>query len=189
MRAFFCLEIASHLQQELDKITQLLRRVRVKASWVKPENLHITLKFLGEIRSELVPKLEAAGREALRDASMQSAIEWDLDRVGAFPSAERPRVVWAGSSKEPEAPSHLATSLQEKLEPMGFAPERDRFVTHITLARVKEEGPAVRALTQAMLTLKPFRCVARVDGLTLMESQLTPQGSIYRPLFRLPFSS
>ncbi len=187
MRAFFCLELDPPLQQELDKITQTLRRVRLKVSWVKPENLHVTMRFLGEISEGLVPKLEAAAREALRESDIPSAVTWELDRVGAFPSVERPRVVWVGSWQEPEMLGRLAIALQEKMEPLGFKPERDRFVTHITLGRVKDEGPVVRALTQALQALTPFRHTACVRDLTLMESQLTPQGSIYRPVFRLSF--
>lgn len=183
------MELESHVQQELDQLIQMLRRVSVKASWVKRENLHVTMKFLGEIHDALVPHLETASREAVRASSISQAIEWELDRVGTFPSLERPRVVWVGSSKEPEALHKLALLLGEKLEAMGFAPERDRFVAHITLSRVKEEGSATQALARALQSLKPFSYPARVDGLTLMESHLTPQGSIYRPIFRLPFSS
>jgi len=188
MRAFFCLELEPQLQQELDKITQSLRKVRIKASWVKHENLHVTLKFLGEISETLLPNVEAAGRDALLQSRITEAIEWELDRVGAFPSIERPRVVWVGSSHEPEPLSRLTGQLQETLQPLGFASEREGFVTHITLGRVKEEGPGVRALTQALQSIKPFRHAACVRELTLMESQLTPQGSIYKPVFRLPFS-
>ncbi len=188
MRAFFCLELEALLQQELDHITQELRKTRVRASWVRAENLHVTVKFLGEISETLVPQLSAAGREAILKSGTTQTIEWELDRLGAFPNVERPRVVWVGSSREPEALGQLATQLQEKLQPLGFAPERDHFVTHITLGRVKENGPGVRALTQALRSIQPFCFKARARELTLMESQLTPQGSIYKPVFRLPFS-
>jgi len=188
MRAFFCLELEPQLQQELDRITQILRRLRLRVSWVKRENLHVTVKFLGEVSEMLVAKLEAASRQALRESGTPAAVEWELDRVGAFPSIERPRVVWVGCSTEPETLARIVSLLQEKLAPLGFKPERERFVTHVTLGRVKEEGPETRALTQALQTLRPFRYKASSRALTLMESQLAPQGSIYKPIFRLPFS-
>ncbi|OGF57655.1 MAG: 2'-5' RNA ligase [Candidatus Fraserbacteria bacterium RBG_16_55_9] len=188
MRAFFCLELESPLQHEIDKITQVLRRARTKVSWVKPENLHVTVKFLGEIPAALVPKLEAAGRDALRESGIQKPVEWELDRVGAFPSLERPRVIWVGCSKEPEALGCLAVNLEVNLDSLGFAPERGHFVTHITLGRVKEEGPGVQDLAQALHSMKPFSHRARASAMTLMESQLTPQGSTYKPVFRLSFT-
>jgi 2'-5' RNA ligase len=189
MRAFFCLELEPQLQRELDQITQALRKTRLRASWVRPENLHVTLIFLGEIRGEMTAKLEAAGREALTESDPPAAITWELDRLGAFPSLERPRVVWVGSSREPDAIPRLVSHLQARLRPLGFAAERGGFVTHVTLARVKETGPAVRALTHALQSVQPFQYQAQTSGLTLMESQLSPQGSAYRPIFRLPFST
>lgn len=188
MRAFFCLELEPELQKELDRIMQILRQTPVKASWVKPENLHVTVKFLGEIDPALVPQLEVVGREALRQSGIHQAIEWQLDRLGAFPSLDRPRVVWVGSSKEPEAVEHLAAHLQGGLQQLGFKLERERFVTHITLGRVKESGPGMQGLAQALRSFAPFSYRARARALTLMESKLDPKGAIYSPIFRLPFS-
>jgi 2'-5' RNA ligase len=188
MRAFFCLELEPKLKEELDRITQKLRRgAPVKASWVRRENLHVTLKFLGEIEEELVPRLEAAAQEALSRSEITGPVEWELDRLGAFPSVERPRVIWVGPAREPEPLGQLALRLQEALQPLGFEPERDRFVTHITLGRIKERGPSVEPLTRALRSFQPFHHPARADGLTLMESLLTPQGATYTPVFRVPF--
>ena len=191
LRAFFCAELDGGLRGELDRITTALRQAPVKASWVKRENLHVTLKFLGEVAESLVPDLEEAARRALRESEIDSRIEWTLDLLGVFPSLERPRVVWAGSSQEPEALARLAARLEQALESLGFEPERRSGVTHITLGRVKERAPSpnVSELTRALKEHPEFRYEARVDGLTLMRSELTPQGSIYTPVFRLPFSS
>lgn len=188
MRAFFCLELESHLQQEIDRLTQELRLARAKVSWVKPENLHVTVKFLGEIPDPLTAQLEAAGREALSESGLKPVVEWELDRVGAFPNLERPRVIWVGCSREPEDIGRLVANLHAKLESLGFAAECGHFVAHITLGRVKDEGLGIRTLAQALQSIRPFRHAARVHNLTLMESRLTPQGSIYKPIFRLPFS-
>jgi len=188
MRAFFCFELEDELKRRLDEITQRLRRVPVRASWVKVENLHITLRFLGEIDEGLVPQLKGVAEEALAASGLDGALRWELDRLGAFPSVERPRVVWVGSSEEPEGLLRLAAALEESLRPLGFEPERERFVTHITLGRVKERGPAVEPLVEALRSHPPFRHRARAEGITLMESRLTPQGAIYTPVFRLPFS-
>jgi 2'-5' RNA ligase len=188
MRAFFCLELEPKLKEELDRITQRFRELPVRATWVRGENLHVTLKFLGEIEEGLVSRLEEAAREALDLSGITDKVEWKLDILGAFPSEKRPRVVWVGSSKEPEELTKLAARLEEALRPLGFEPERDRFVTHITLGRVKERGSGVEPLVSALRSFLPFRHPAQVGELTLMESRLTPQGAIYTPIFKVPFS-
>lgn len=188
MRAFFCFELEAELKRRLDEITQRLRRVPVRANWVKAENLHVTLKFLGEIGEGMIPNLKGAAEEALKASGLDGALHWELDRLGAFPSVERPRVVWVGSSEEPEGLLRLAAALEDALQPLGFEPERGRFVIHITLGRVKERGPAVEPLVEALRSYPSFCHRAQAEGITLMESRLTPQGAIYTPVFRLPFS-
>ncbi len=189
MRAFFCVELEAELREQLDRITQRLRRLPVRANWVRAENLHITLKFLGEVDEELIPKLKEVAQSALKTSQLDGEIAWTLDRLGAFPSVERPRVVWVGSSKEPEALATLAAQLEQALEPLGFAPEGRGFVAHITLGRVKERAPSpgTAELARALKAHPEFRYEARVRALTLMKSELTPQGSIYTPVFQLPF--
>lgn len=191
IRAFFCVELEEGLKTQLDQITQRLRRLPVRASWVKAENLHITLKFLGDVDEALIPKLEEAAREALRRSPLDGAVRWTLDRLGAFPSADRPRVVWVGSSHEPRELAELAAHLEEVLEPLGFAPEGRGFVAHITLGRVKERAPSahVAELARVLQRHPEFHYEARVEGVTLMKSDLTPQGAIYTPVFRLPFGA
>jgi len=187
MRAFFCLELEPHLKEELDRIAQKLRALPVRATWVRRENLHVTLKFLGEIEEGLLSSLEDAARSAVISSGIGGKVEWELDRLGAFPSEQRPRVVWVGSSKEPEVLTRLAAKLEEALSPLGFEPE-GRFVTHITLGRVKGRDAGVEPLVRFLQAFPPFRHLAQAEELTLMESRLTPQGAIYTPIFKVPFS-
>ena len=189
IRAFFCVELEEELKTRLDAITQKLKRVPVKASWVRAENLHITLKFLGDVEEGFIPQLEEAAREALAQSPIDGEVHWTLDRLGAFPSPDRPRVVWVGSTREPRELAELAARLEEALEPLGFSPEGRGFVAHITLGRVKERPPSanVLELARALQDYPAFDLEARVTGLTLMRSNLTPQGAVYTPVFRLPF--
>ena len=90
MRAFFCIELASNLRDELSKITSRLKRTDARVSWVKAENLHITVKFLGDVTDDVAPKLEAAARTAIQSSQTTSPISCTFNLLGAFPNSNRP---------------------------------------------------------------------------------------------------
>jgi len=188
MRAFFCIELEDELKAKLDGITRpLKRRSGARVSWVRRENLHITLKFLGEVapERERVEELRLAA-EVVSEGIGPFALELNL--LGAFPSLERPRVIWVGCSAPPEELLRLHGRLERELEPLGFPPEGKPYTPHITLGRVKERDRGrVGRLGEALRRLEPFQFVARATGITLMESRLTPAGALYTPIFREEF--
>jgi 2'-5' RNA ligase len=162
--------------------TNLRRQVQVPASWVRPENYHVTVRFLGEIEPILTVDLETLCR---RITEAIPAFDLSIDRLGAFPSSARPRVLWAGGDAPP-AFSDLTEELNRELGSLGFPEERKETVTHITLARLK--GPDDGSVDQA------FRAVGRLapralraDRLVLMDSELGADGSRYTPLFSRSF--
>lgn len=186
MRTFFCIELEEALKVQLDAITQSLRRkTQAKVGWVRKENLHITLKFLGEINTTSVEDLKKAAEAALDGLT---CFELTLDKLGVFPDLRKPRVIWIGSTQVPEAALELHAALEERLTRLGFAPEDHKYTPHITLGRVKEISKSeAEQLAQQMQTIA-FSYTAKAEGITLMESRLTPSGSIYTPLFRLKFA-
>jgi len=183
MRAFFCIELEDEIKEGLDGITQSLRRRNdLRVSWVRRENLHITLKFLGEIAPEQVEELQLAAEVASEGIG---PFELELDLLGAFPHPERPRVIWAGSSSPPEELLRLHERLERELAPLGFPPEGKPYTPHVTLGRVKERNRAkVERLGGELERVEPFHFVAEASSLTLMESRLTPSGAIYTPIFK-----
>ncbi len=189
MRAFFCLELEPQLREQISTITSRLKRCDARVNWVRAENLHITLKFLGDIADGLIPNLEAAAKEAIRLAQIAGPVTCLFNQLGAFPNQNRPRVIWVGCKEEPPKLQLLAEKLEQALSHLGVDRERSPFVTHVTLGRVKEEGRGVVSLLQAMQKIDSFEFDATLKHLTLMKSDLTPQGSIYAPLFELPFSA
>lgn len=182
MRTFYCIELEDEIKERLDRITQRLKRdTDLRASWVKQENLHVTLKFLGEVDPERVEELRLAA-EVAREGIEPFTLELDL--LGAFPNMERPRVIWVGSFSPPPGVYRLYERLEQELEPLGFPPEGKRYTPHITLGRVKEKSRArVGRLGERLETVEAFRFWAEASGLTLMESRLSPQGAIYTPIF------
>ncbi|MGQ9478296.1 MAG: RNA 2',3'-cyclic phosphodiesterase [Candidatus Bipolaricaulia bacterium] len=186
MRAFFCIELDEPIKDGLNGLIQTLKREptlkAAKVSWVKRENLHVTLKFLGEIAPEQIEELKLAAEVAWADGGGKP-FSLGLDLLGAFPNPQRPRVIWVGSSAPPREIIRLYERLEKELHPLGFPPEGKPYTPHVTLGRVK--GGTRMGSGLAQVKLAPFRFIAEARGLTLMESQLDPAGAIYRPLFRL----
>ncbi|MCL6640552.1 MAG: RNA 2',3'-cyclic phosphodiesterase [Candidatus Rokubacteria bacterium] len=155
-------------------------------AWVAPENLHVTLKFLGSVEEE---RLTAVGEALASVASAARGFELAVAGLGAFPTPTRPRVVWAGIAGGAEPLASLAAAVEVALEPLGFPREKRPFVGHVTLGRVREPRRApglARALTAA--ADRAFGRTA-ADRLTLMRSDLSPRGARYTPLGSWPLGS
>jgi 2'-5' RNA ligase len=181
MRSFFCLELSADTKNTIANWSRPLQRSAAKVSWVKPENYHVTLKFLGDIDETLIPQLKTVSEEVTQS---YATLTLNLNTAGAFPSMQKPRVIWIGTANTPGDLHQLAIELNAKLGKLGF-PTEHSFKTHVTLGRVKEEGRAgMEDLSSRLQKLEKIETLIKVDHLTLMESQLTPQGAIYSPVFK-----
>lgn len=179
MRIFFAVVPGSKTLERLADVMDVLRR-RAKSEdirWVGPEQLHFTLKFLGEQPEERVSDAISAARKA---AVLCSPFEIALGGLGGFPTVMRPRVVWVGTASGAEPFIELAARLDRELSKVEFAPESRPFVPHLTLARTKSregEQAAAQAIEQAgeVGDFEP----ERVDRFVLMQSQLSRTGASY----------
>jgi 2'-5' RNA ligase len=181
MRLFYCCELPEAVQRELERIAQPLRALP-RVAWVRPENFHITLKFLGEVAPKDVDALKILGESV---ATGSQRFELTFDTVGAFPTVHRPRVLWIGASSVPAELLFLHERLERELTKMGYPHER--FTLHVTVGRVKDEKAAGQ-LPQLISGIGSFACRALITHLTLMESQLSPSGAIYTPVATWEFS-
>ncbi len=179
MRAFFCIPSDEELSRRLSAVSADLRaRMTARVSWVAEGNFHVTVRFLGEIEPMLAVELE---RMARRIAGEVPPFDLVIDRLGAFPTPERARVIWAGG-KAPSEFTKLVSKVNQGLAEFGFPPDRKEAIAHITLGRVKER-PDPR-VPQALSELEQgLDSILHVDRLVLMESVLTPRGAVYNPLF------
>jgi 2'-5' RNA ligase len=147
-----------------------------RVSWVKEENLHYTMRFLGELGEDGARR---AGEAALQAAASIPAFDAQLGGPGAFPDARRARVLWLGLSTGAEALVALARALDRALEPRGFAAPDHPFSPHLTLGRIRDAGADwTAALARAQPAGGP-EAGFRVERLTVVESTLSPRGSIY----------
>jgi RNA 2',3'-cyclic 3'-phosphodiesterase len=146
-------------------------------AWTAETNLHVTLKFLGNVDEARLADVAAA----LGAAATVPAFAVDVRGLGAFPSATRPRVLWAAAPGSP-AFARLAETVDRALAALGFAPEERGFTPHVTLGRVRQPRRDV-ALTEALeaAATRPFGTL-RVEGVALMRSELSPRGARYTEL-------
>jgi 2'-5' RNA ligase len=179
MRLFFAIELDDALQDLLDETAARLREEAPELSWTSGEQRHVTLKFLGDVELEGVPRLvEAADGAAARSAPLAMSVR----EVGAFPNFRRARVVWIGVEQEPRL-ELLHHDLETECERVGFEVEGRPFRPHITLARVRTPLPVerMRALARLARSVRTSATV-QVHRITLFESTHAPSGSRYRRL-------
>jgi len=134
-RLFIAIPIDELVVQRLSEVTGT---DRTTWRWVKPEALHLTLAFLGEIPEALIPRAFEAMRQA---GAAAEPLTLGADALGGFPNERRAHVLWAGVTGEVEALADLQTSLSARLEEKGLELEDRRYQPHITLARSREPGP------------------------------------------------
>lgn len=189
LRAFIAIELPQHLQEAIEKQTTRLRQVLGTdlIRWVPAQNMHLTLKFLGDIASTHVDFLKQL---LTREATQHSQFDLQIGGLGSYPNSRRPRVLWVGL----HAPANL-TSLQKSIEAgttrLGYEQEERAFSPHLTIGRVRQnispsELPKIRA---AMDNIQLGNIgTARVDSVHLIKSELQPNQSIYTKLFSAPLS-
>jgi 2'-5' RNA ligase len=151
---------------------------------VDPDNLHVTLKFLGHTDVNLVPEVRALMERA---AQSSTSCELSITGLGVFPHAERPNVVWAGL-RGADTLASLAAELEAGLEPHGFPRENRPFVPHLTLARVKARPPeSLRELLSRHA--KTAFGQAEIDHVEFIRSEPGPEGSRYTVLAAAPLGA
>jgi 2'-5' RNA ligase len=177
MRLFLAIELDDDLHDLLDETTASLRAEAPELGWLGREKRHLTLKFLGDVSEEALPRLVSAVDRA---AARHARLEMSVREVGAFPNFRRARVVWMGVEQEPRL-ELLHHDLELACEQEGFEVEGRPFRPHITLARVRVPLPVerIRVLARVARTVR-VQATAPVESITLFESTLAPSGARYR---------
>jgi 2'-5' RNA ligase len=178
MRIFVAVIPPAAVQAAAFSVIETLRRTGDGVSWVKLENLHYTMRFLGEIGEDGLGRVTEAATAA---AAATPAFDAELGGPGAFPNARRARVIWLGMRAGAETLAALAKSLERALATRGFEPEGRPFTAHLTLGRVREPRADWSAPLESARIAEGAPRRFRVDRLTVVESRLNPKGSIYTP--------
>jgi 2'-5' RNA ligase len=185
IRSFIALPVPPEVAEHLARLNASVPHEAGRITWVKAPAIHLTCIFLGEIDEARVDSIADALREA---AAAAEPFETNLDGIGAYPSFERPRVVWAGIASGAEEARMLKEGIDRALEPLGFEPDRRDYHPHITLGRVKQLGQK-RVLEHAAADwVLPFEHWMTREVI-LFRSDLTREGPIYTPLVRAPLGA
>lgn len=183
VRTFLALELPGSIKNRAVRMQGILAQSVSDTKWVEAENMHITLKFLGEV---LERDLYHVCKIARKVAAQHPPFELEVTGVGAFPHARRPRVLWAGVGAGTEALCALQAGLDREYAEAGWPPEGRRFQPHVTLGRVRQPR-ANRELEGVFKQYENWKAGRmEVDELLVMSSELTKRGPIYAVLARVP---
>lgn len=182
MRLFVAFDIPESLKRSIEKGLQKLRTALPEVRWIPRNNWHATLKFLGEVPDERLPEVEAAVSSYLADFPPATS---HLTEMGAFPSADKARVLWVGLRDDSGALAGLAASLDKGLGALGFRSESRPLHPHITVARIKLPVSVRHLFEQAGpydFDESPFD----VTHATLYRSRLNRMGAEYQAMSSFP---
>ena len=179
IRSFIAIELPTELKQELARLeSQLKAGNQPWVKWVKPDSIHLTLKFLGNIATDATATITRAIEEATRGIE---PFRLEVKELGVFPNLKRVRVAWVGISGQVDKLSLLQKRLESQLTPLGFTAESRPFTPHLTLARLSERAsPDEQQGFGRLIASTSFEGGdIEVKEISLMKSQLTRAGAIY----------
>lgn len=182
IRSFIAIELPEEIRLKLGQVESRLKSGSPSGiRWVKPENIHLTLKFLGNVAADRTAEITDSIETA---AQKMAPFRLEIRGGGAFPDLTRLQVVWIGIKGEVAKLGQLQQSIETNLERLGFAAETRRFTAHLTLARLdRKVSPSERRSFGQLIAGAEFEAGnLEVDGVSLMRSQLTGQGAVYSRL-------
>jgi RNA 2',3'-cyclic 3'-phosphodiesterase len=183
IRAFVAIRLSSQIEDAIAGFQNKLRHLDGEISWTRPAAFHLTLRFLGNgVPPEVIEKMRH-GLRSIADATAPFIVR--AHGAGAFPSLNRPRVIWIGLIDGQLGP--LAAEVETLSVNCGFEPERRPFTPHLTIGRVRnpKRDPRMREALEQAANLDFGSC--SIELMTLYRSHLSPHGATYEALATLPF--
>jgi RNA 2',3'-cyclic 3'-phosphodiesterase len=186
IRSFLAIEIPENRREVVAGYIKELRQIPSKVKWISREQSHLTLKFFGYLKEETIERISGALSTVI---PKHPEFSLTLDRIGAFPSLFRPRVIWLGLGGEKGELEKLYQDIEQGLIPLGLPKEDRPFHPHVTLGRNKSNElnePLYRFISDwTVKETAPFR----VKEITLLRSDLKPTGAVYTRLKGFPLNN
>jgi RNA 2',3'-cyclic 3'-phosphodiesterase len=184
LRTFTAVEITKAIRARAEELINSLAGTSADVKWVEPHNLHLTLKFLGDVHEREIAAVCAA---VAHGAAKVEPFEVEVRRAGAFPTAARPRTLWLGVAAGTEPIITLHDRVEAELAKLGYREEHRRFQAHLTIGRVRGAGPGIAELGDRLRQHADFLAGRMtVSKVTVFASTLTPDGPIYDVLGTAP---
>ena len=185
IRAFIAIKLPDFIKKALKDTQKTMLANGIKAKYISPENMHLTLKFLGNADNDLQPEIK---KNLIKSAQYAKPIKLSLQGIGAFPNSRSPKVIWAGINGEIQKLATLHTKLEQRLSNIGIPEEKREFHGHLTLARLKKNRLSAQKFERFIQKTGQFESVKfTADRLILFQSRLMPEGPIYIELFFAKF--
>lgn len=188
IRAFIAITLPENVISHLRGLQTHLKTYQIKASWPKPSNMHLTLKFLGDIPCSRVQDINHSISAAILDFKKNNdRLSLSVEGIGVFPSVRKTRIIWSGIQSgikgQTSRLGRIQSLLESHLEKTGFKKEKNRYFPHITLCRLKQPVPANR-ITQILKRYSNMNSDSFfVNSIISFKSQLTSSGAVHTKLF------
>lgn len=182
VRTFVAVEVADKVRQAALAVIDELGQAGGDVKWVRRENLHLTLQFLGQVPHPQIADVCQAVSAAVTDVE---PFELVIRGAGAFPNHRRPRTVWLGVAEGHDELVSVQKRIQKALKKLGFRPEDRAFSPHLTIGRVREGGPELAGLGQRIAERTAVMCgPSTIREVVVFSSELAPGGPTYAALCR-----
>ena len=182
MRTFIAIELHESIRSYLSNVQKQLGSTGADVKWVAPQNIHLTLKFLGEIDNLKLENIIKILEGCVTD---RKSFPVSVSSIGAFPKLNYPRVIWAGIDKGDKEIKQIVKFLEEKIQKIGIPKEERAFSSHITIGRVrssKNKDKLVAGLNKLTENKEAPALQFNLSKITLFKSTLTLSGPIYEAL-------
>ncbi len=173
---FLAIDIPNSIREKITEAQSFYKTLNLDAAWVKPANVHLTVKFLGKTPTDLIPAIKD---RMAKVAKSSPPFLVSLGKIGVFPNISRPRVLWVGLEDREDHLGSLKIRVEKEMASLGYPPDKQKPVHHLTLGRIKSsnnmEGLKKALQSAQRIETDPFE----VSSVQLIKSELTPKGSIY----------
>lgn len=190
MRAFIAVEIDETVRaqtvQLMDNLRKGMRHTGMHPKWVEPENLHVTMFFLGQTRPAMIERIKD---ELTSSITERPAFEAQFQSLGVFPTPKKPSVLWLGVDHGRRQFKELQADIVRCLISLRWEPDRKPFHPHLTLARIRSHSGA-QAMMDVVFSHRAADCgVCPITKVVLFKSDLRPDGPVYTPLHTWPLKN
>ena len=183
IRTFIAIELPDKIQSDIRQLKHSFLPYRFDIRWVKPLNMHLTIKFLGDVDPA---DLDTIGKLLSDIAGNFPSFDLIPRGLGVFPSLKRPRVIWIGIAGQTDVLGSIQQSVNGGLNEIGFITEKRPFRGHLTFGRIKSRVDQDRLLDALHAQQKFVSKAFTVENLVMFKSELTPSGPIYTKLYEVP---